>query len=331
MVSLPDSKQKEGDFHLMKQITVPLMQKKNGSKLGKRIVQHRYLYFMLLPCVVFFVIFNYIPMGGLLLAFKEYKFNEGILGSPWVGFEYFQTFFNSYQSRELLRNTLVISGMKLFLYLPFPIILALMFNEVRNKWFKNVSQSILYLPHFISWVVVVGLIQRILAPDTGLLNQAISSVGGDGSTFFMMDPQYFYQIMFGSHLWKSIGWDSIIYLAAIAGVNPDMYEAAKMDGASKLREIWNITLPSITPTIVILFILSVGSILSAGFDQIYLLRTPGNMHLSDILDTYIIRVGLREGQFGYATAIGMLQGVIGLILVIMVNKISRKVSDTSLW
>jgi len=316
----------------MKQTNIaPALQVPKRKQLWKDILKHRYLYFMLLPCIVFFIVFSYIPMGGLLLAFKDYKFNMGILGSPWIGFEYFKTFFNSYQSGQLIKNTLIISGMKLFLYLPFPIILALMFNEVRNKWFKNISQSILYLPHFISWVVVVGLVQRILAPDTGLLNQVISNMGGDGSTFFMMDPEYFYQIMFGSHLWKSIGWDSIIYMAAIAGVNPDMYEAAKIDGAGKMREMWSITLPSITPTIVILFILSLGNILSAGFDQLYLLRTPGNMHLSDILDTYIIQIGLQGGQYGYATAVGMMQGIIGLILVVMANKLSRKVSDTSLW
>ncbi|WP_308637577.1 ABC transporter permease [Paenibacillus silvisoli] len=304
---------------------------KPGRRLWKSIVLHRYLYFMLLPCIAFFIIFSYIPMGGLLLAFKEYKFNKGLLASPWVGFDYFKAFFNSYQSKALIKNTLIISSMKLFLYLPFPIILALMFNEIRSKWFKNVSQSILYLPHFLSWVVVIGLVQRVLAPDTGLLNQFIAKLGGDGSKFYMMEPNSFYQIMFGSHLWKSLGWDSIIYMAAIAGVNPDMYEAAKIDGASKFKEIWNITLPSIMPTVVILFILSLGNILSAGFDQLYLLRTPGNMQLSDILDTYIIRVGLQGGQYGYATAVGMLQGLIGLILVIIANRISRKVSDTSLW
>ncbi|WP_372630830.1 ABC transporter permease [Cohnella sp.] len=315
----------------MKQTNIAPALQSPKRKLWKDMLKHRYLYFMLLPCIVFFIVFSYIPMGGLLLAFKDYKFNKGILGSPWIGLDYFQTFFNSYQSGMLIKNTLIISGMKLFLYLPFPIILALMFNEVRSKWFKNVSQSILYLPHFISWVVVVGLIQRILAPDTGLLNQFISGAGGDGSTFYMMEPEYFYQIMFGSHLWKSIGWDSIIYMAAIAGVNPDMYEAAKIDGAGKLREVWSITLPSITPTIVILFILSLGNILSAGFDQLYLLRTPGNMHLADILDTYIIQIGLQGGQYGYATAVGMMQGIIGLILVVIANKISRKVSDTALW
>ncbi|RXZ82430.1 sugar ABC transporter permease [Paenibacillaceae bacterium] len=301
------------------------------EKLWKRILLHRYLYMMLLPCLLFFIIFSYIPMGGLMLAFKDYKFNKGIIGSPWLGFDYFQRFFNDYQSMELIRNTLIISGMKLFLYLPFPIILALMFNEIRSRWFKNVAQSISYLPHFLSWVVVIGLVQRVLAPDTGLLNEAVASMGGDGSTYYLMEPDYFYHIMFGSHVWKSIGWDSIIYLAAISGINPDMYEAAKMDGAGKWREIWNITLPSIMPTILILFILSLGSILTAGFDQLYLLRTPGNMHLSDILDTYIIRVGLQGGQYGYATAVGLMQGVIGLILVVMANRIARRVSDTSVW
>jgi len=286
---------------------------------------------MLLPCIVSFIVFSYIPMGGLLLAFKEYKFNAGILGSPWVGFKYFEKFFNDYQSGQLIRNTLIISCMKLFVGLPFPILLALMFNEIKNKWFKNIAQSISYLPHFLSWVVVIGLVQRVLAPNTGLLNEAIDYFGGDGSIFYMNDANYFYQIMFGSHIWKSIGWDSIIYLAAIAGINQDMYEAAKIDGASKWKEIWHITLPSITPTIVILFILSLGSILSAGFDQIYLLRMPGNMQLADILDTYVIRVGLQGGQYGYATAVGMMQGVIGLVLVVIANRISRKVSETSLW
>ncbi|WP_258881665.1 sugar ABC transporter permease [Paenibacillus sp. sptzw28] len=311
---------------------LPAMPTQNrGKKLLKKIVLHRYLYFMLLPCLIFFIVFSYIPMGGLILAFKEYKFNKGILGSPWVGFDYFVRFFNDYQSGMLIKNTLIISSMKLFLGLPFPIILALMINEVRSRWFKNLAQSISYLPYFLSWVVVIGIVQRVLAPDTGLLNQAVSAFGGDGSTYYLMDPHYFYQIMFGSNLWKNIGWDSIIYLAAIAGVNPDMYEAAKMDGAGKWREIWNITLPSIRPTIVILFILSLGNILSAGFDQLYLLRTPGNMQLADILDTYVIRVGLQGGQYGYATAVGMMQGVIGFLLVITANRLARRFSDTSIW
>ncbi|WP_407673135.1 ABC transporter permease [Paenibacillus alkalitolerans] len=300
-------------------------------RLWRKIVLHRYLYFMLLPCLLFFVVFSYIPMGGLLLAFKEYKFNAGILGSPWVGFKYFETFFNDYQSWTLIKNTLIISSMKLFLGLPFPIILALMFNEVRNKRFKGITQSISYLPHFLSWVIVIGLVQRVLAPDTGLLNQAVQLLGGAGDTFYMNEPEYFYSVMFWSHIWKGIGWDSIIYLAAIAGINPELYEAASIDGASKWRQIWHITLPGIRPTVIILFILSLGNILSAGFDQLYLLRMPGNMHLSDILDTYIIRVGLQGGQYGYATAVGLMQGLIGFLLVIVANRVSRRIGETSVW
>ncbi len=299
--------------------------------LLKKIWLFRYLYFMLLPCLVSFIIFSYIPMGGLLLAFKEFKFNQTILESPWVGFEYFAKFFNDVQSMTLIKNTLIISSMKLFLGLPFPILLALMFNEIKNRAFKNIAQSISYLPHFMSWVIVIGLVQRTLAPDTGLLNEAITYFGGDGSTFFMNEAKYFYQIMFGSHIWKTIGWDSIIYLAAIAGINQDMYEAAKIDGASKWAEVWHITLPSIRPTILIVFILSLGSILSAGFDQLYLLKMPGNSDLVDILDTYVIRVGLQQGQYGYATAVGMMQGVIALILVVTANRFARKVSGTSVW
>ncbi|WP_441907385.1 ABC transporter permease [Paenibacillus sp. MCAF9] len=299
--------------------------------LLKKIWLYRYLYFMLLPCLASFIIFSYIPMGGLLLAFKEFKFNQTILESPWVGFEYFAKFFNDVQSMTLIKNTLIISSMKLFLGLPFPILLALMFNEIKNRAFKNIAQSISYLPHFMSWVIVIGLVQRTLAPDTGLLNEAITYFGGDGSTFFMNEAKYFYQIMFGSHIWKTIGWDSIIYLAAIAGINQDMYEAAKIDGASKWAEIWHITLPSIRPTILIVFILSLGSILSAGFDQLYLLKMPGNSDLVDILDTYVIRVGLQQGQYGYATAVGMMQGVIALVLVVTANRFARKVSGTSVW
>ncbi|MBW7453612.1 ABC transporter permease subunit [Paenibacillus sepulcri] len=286
---------------------------------------------MLLPCIAFFIIFSYIPMGGVILAFKEYQFNKGILGSPWVGFTYFKSFFDNYQSGALIRNTLIISCVKMFLGLPFPILLALMFNEIRSKRFRGITQSIAYLPHFLSWVIVIGLMQRVFAPDTGIVNEVIKYFGGEGSTFFMMESSYFYPLMFGSHIWQSIGWDSIIYLAAIAGISPEQYEAAKIDGANKWHEIWHITLPGIRLTIAILFILGLGSILQAGFDQIYLMRTPGNMEVADILDTYIIRVGLQNGQYGYATAVGLMQGLIGLILVVSANRASKKFLDESIW
>lgn len=301
------------------------------SRLWKRVGRHYQLYLLLLPCITFFIIFSYIPMAGLVLAFKEYQFNKGILGSPWIGFTYFEMFFQDPQSLQLIRNTLIISAMKVFLAMPFPIVLALMFNEVKNSRLRNLFQGIAYLPHFFSWVIVIGMLQRILAPDTGLVNQIISWFGGDGSTFFLMEEKAFYPTMFWSYIWKDVGWSSIIYFAAIVGISPSLYEAAKMDGANKWHQIWHITLPGIRPTIIVLFILSLGNILSAGFDQIYLLKTPGNMNVSEILDTYIIYMGLESGQFGFGTAIGMMQGVVGLILVLTVNRVAKKWFQSSLW
>jgi putative aldouronate transport system permease protein len=270
-------------------------------------------------------------MAGLVLAFKEFKFNSGLFGGPWVGIQYFDQFFGDSRSMLYLKNTLIISGLKLILALPFPILFALQMNEVKNKRWRNVFQGIVYLPHFVSWVVVVGILQRILAPDIGFLNQLIGFFGGNDSRFFMMEKESFYPIMFWSFVWKEMGWNSIIYFAAISSINPSLYEAAKIDGASKLRQIWHVTLPGIRPTILILFILSLGGILSAGFDQIYLLITPGNMQISQILDTYVIKVGLKDAQFGYATAIGLMQGVLGLLLVLIFNALSKRFFSTSLW
>lgn len=297
----------------------------------KRIFAYKALYAMLLPCIAFFIIFSYIPMGGLILAFKDYKFNMGILGSPWAGFKYFETFFTNYQALELIRNTVVVGMIKVVLEFPFPIILAVMLNELKNERFKRFTQTVSYLPNFLSWVILVTMMQRILAPNTGLLNQLIGLLGGDSSTFYMMEESAFYPIIFTSDLWKNIGWNSIIFLAAITGIDPTLYEAARIDGARKWREIWHITLPSIRPTIGILFIIGLGSLLSSGFDQIYLLRTPGNMSLADTLDVYIIRIGLTGGQYGYATAVGLIQGVVSLILVLAANKASSKLTEVSIW
>ena len=299
--------------------------------LWTQIIKHRVFYIMLAPCLLFFLIFSYWPMGGLVLAFKEYGFNTGIFGGEWVGFKYFEQFFGDSRSWLYIKNTIIISILKLFIALPFPIILALMFNEVQNNKLRSTFQSISYLPYFISWVVVVGLMNSLLAPNTGLINQAIAAFGGDGSTFFMMEEGLFYPFVFISYIWKGIGWDSIIYYSAIVAIVPTLYEAAAIDGAGKLRQIWHVTLPGIAATIIILFILSLGSILSSGFDQIYLMQNPGNANVSETIDTYIVHTGLQGGQFGYATAIGLMQGVAGLILTIIVNKITSKKYGTSLW
>lgn len=300
-------------------------------KTFESIKQHKVFYIMLAPCLLFFFIFSYLPMSGMILAFKEYGFNTGIFGGDFVGLKYFTQFFEDPRGLLYIKNTLMISCLKLFVYLPFPILLALMFNEIKNKKIRGLCQSISYLPYFLSWVVVVGLTQRMLAPNTGLLNQAISSMGGDGSRFFLMEEGTFFPIVFLSYMWKNIGWDSIIYFSAIVAISPSLYEAAAIDGANRFKQILNITIPGISSTILILFILSIGGILAAGFDQVYLLQTPGNANLAETIDTYIVRTGLLGGQFGYATAIGLMQGVVGLILTIIVNKISSKKFGTSLW
>lgn len=303
----------------------------NRQPLSKRIMEFWPLYIMLLPAIVYYVLICYVPMAGSVLAFKDYSFSKGIWGSPWVGLRYFKAFFRSYDCPRLIKNTLTVGFIKCFLEFPFAIILALMLNEIRNMKFKKVSQTITYLPHFLSSVIIVTMMQRILAPNTGILNQFIGKLGGDPSTFFMMDAKYFYRILFSMDLWRNIGWDSIMYLAAISGIDATLYEAADMDGCSRLKKMWYITLPGIRGTIGLLFIMGVGGLLSSGFEQIYLLRTPGNMSVADTLDVYVVRVGLQGGQFGYATAIGLIQGLVGLVLVIIANKLSKKYAEVRLW
>ncbi|MEG0766887.1 MAG: ABC transporter permease subunit [Clostridia bacterium] len=300
---------------------------------GKQIWNHKVLYLMFAPCVLYYVLFCYVPMGGIALAFKSFSFKKGIWGSPWSTplFKYFQTFFQSYDAPRLIRNTLVVGVMKCILEFPIPILLALMLNELYSPAFKKVTQTVTYLPHFMSSVIVVTMLQRILAPDVGMLNQIKAMLGGDGSTYYLMEEDYFYPLLFIMDIWKSTGWSSIVYLAAISGVSPELHEAASIDGCNKLKRVWHITLPSIRGTIGVLFILGIGGLFSSGFDQIYLLRTPGNMALADTLDTYIVKVGLSNGQFGYATAISLCQGVIGLLLVLGCNALSKKVTEVGIW
>ncbi len=309
---------------------------KSGTKLQKppikkRLVQYWPLYVMLIPCVIYFILIRYVPIAGNVLAFKDYNFKKGIWASPWVGWRYFKTFFTSYDCARLIKNTLAVGVLKCILEFPFAIILALMLNEVRNMKFKKVTQTISYLPHFLSSVIIVTMLQRILAPNNGVLNQIIALFGGSGETFFLMESKYFYQILFTMDIWRNIGWDSIMYLAAIAGVDPTLYEAAEMDGCGKLGRIWHVTLPGIRGTIGLLFIMGIGGLLSSGYEQIYLLRTPGNMQLADTLDVYVVRIGLQGGQFGYATAIGLIQGLVGLVMVIIANRVCKKMTEVSLW
>lgn len=289
------------------------------------------LYLMILPCIIFYIVFAYIPMTWLVLAFKEFRFNASLWEFEWIGLEYFRTFFRHYRFAELIRNTFFIGLLKVIVAFPFPIVFALMLNEIRHTRFKKSVQTISYLPHFISWVVVTTILQRLLAPDTGAFNAVGRFFGMSGDVYFLGEERYFYIIMFISYLWKTTGWSSIIYLAAISNIDPQLYDAAKIDGANHWQEIWRITLPSIKGTAGILFILGLGGILTTGFEQIYLLRTPATKGVADILDTYVIQQGLQEGRFGYATAVGLIQGLVGLILVLISNKLARKYMDVSIW
>ena len=298
-----------------------------------RIILRNYQYYlMIIPGLVAFFIFQYIPMYGITVAFREFRFDTGIFAMPWDGwnnFAFFKRFFMWHNFWDLIRNTLVISGLKLILGFPVPIIFALMLNEVRNLTFKRVVQTISYLPHFISWVVVLTILNQFLSMD-GLVNQVRRASDLD-PIFYINLKRFFYPMVYFTAVWKNMGYSAIIYVAALAGVNPELYEAAIVDGAKKLRRIWHISLPSILPTIAILFILRFSAVLKAGWDQIYLMRMPGNIARSQILDTYVIDVGLEGGQFGNATAVSLFQSVIGLILVLIVNKIARKVADVGLF
>lgn len=307
---------------------------KSRSSLSKSILKHKNIYIMVLPCIIFFIIFSYIPMSGIIVAFKDYSFAKGIFKSHWeqnYGLQNFIDFFNYFEFGSMIKNTFITGFVKSILAFPFPILFALFVNEIFNSRFKKLVQTVSYMPYFLSWAVVSLMVFRVLAPDDGLLNQIKAMFGGDPGTFYMMEERYFYIILLVSLIWKSIGWNSIIYLAAISGINPELYEAAKIDGAGRLRQTWHVTLAGIKPTMGILFIMSIGSIVTAGFEQNYLLRTPGNMRAADIVDVYVVVQAFQQGKYAYATAIGLMQGIIGLIMVVTANRLSKKYLEVSIW
>ncbi|WP_374706604.1 ABC transporter permease [Paenibacillus sp. J2TS4] len=297
--------------------------------MRKNFLKSWQLYTFLLPALTFFVIFHYIPMYGVQIAFKDFIATKGINGSPWAGFEHFERFFNSYYFWRLLKNTLIISFYQLCLF-PLPIIFALMLNELRNGAFKKWTQTLTYAPHFISVVVVVGMITAFLDPTTGIVNLLIEKLGGD-SVQFLTSPGWFRHIYVWSGEWQGLGWGSIIYLAALAGVNPELLEAAKVDGATRFQRILHINIPAILPTIVILFILNIGKFMSVGFEKVLLLQNSLNSETSDIIQTFVYETGLLEGQYSFAAAVGLFDSVINIILLVTVNQIAKKVSDNSLW
>lgn len=298
----------------------------------RRLVKQWDLQLMVLPGILLVFVFSYIPMYGILMAFQNYDIFNGFLASPWVGFDNFHRFFDDPRFFEIMRNTIVISFFKIVVCFPAPIILALMLNEVNHMFFKRIVQTITYLPHFLSWVIVAGFTMSILSTDNGSLNILLQSVNIiDEPINFLSIPKYFWTIIVTTNLWKSIGFGSIVYMAAIAGIDPQLYEAAALDGASKIKQIFLITLPSIMPIITIFMILEIGNLLNAGFEDLLLLGSnPILRNVSDVIDTYVYRVGISNSLYSYATAIGLFKAVISVSLLSIANVIARKTGN-SLW
>ena len=311
----------------------PVVEDSNLRKLLKRMWFYRFYYLLALPGILYFIIFHYIPMAGIVIAFKDispFGGVEGIIEAPWVGFKHFERFFNSIFFWDVIENTLVISGLKILVGFPAPIIFALMLNEVMRVSFKRVVQTISYLPHFISWVVVTGLITALLGTSGGIITQFLNDLTGDQWTF-LTNPDYFRSILVGSHVWKTVGWSSIIYLAAMSGIDPHLYEAAAIDGANRFQMARFITVPSIAFVIAILFIFEMGNILDAGFEQILLLYSPSVYSVSDIIDTYVYREGLLGLQYSFAAAVGLFKAVMALIMILMANVLARRLGQPGIW
>jgi len=303
----------------------------HADPIWKRYQKNRFLLLLMLPAIVFTIVFDYIPMYGVLIAFKQFRVLDGVWGSPWVGFANFATIFQATNDfATVLKNTVIISLYRLIFGFPAPIVLALLFNEIRQRHFKKITQTISYLPHFLSWVILAGLFTVFLSPSTGVVNQLIQFFGGD-PIYFLASKQWFRSILIATGIWQSVGWGTIVYLAAIAGIDPQLYEAAKIDGANRFGQALHITLPSITNVMVIMLLFQLGSVMNAGFDQIFNMFNPAVMEVADILDTYVYRVGLVEGNYSFATAVGLFKSVIGLVLVVGANALSRKVSEHGIW
>lgn len=299
------------------------------SNIRRDLKKHRWIYLMALPIMAYYICFSYIPIYGIQIAFKNYTFGKGIWGSPWAGLRHFESFFFGPYFGRLLRNTLLLSAYSLLICFPAPILFALLLNEVRCAPFKRTVQTVSYLPHFISLVVICGLIKEF-TNSTGLISQLIALGGGKAMTM-LSDPTKFRSIYVLSDLWQTIGWNSIIYLAALSGVDPCLYDAAVVDGAGRFRRVLHVTIPGILPTIIIMFILRVGQFMSVGYEKILLLYSPSIYDTADVISTFVYRKGLVESNFSFSAAVGLFNSVVNFALVFSVNKFSAKMSETSLW
>lgn len=297
----------------------------------KRLKRHKAIHLMAIPGVVYLLLFKIIPLFGTIIAFQDYNIFTGISGSPFVGLKHFETLFNYAEFWAVLRNTLLIGGLDILFRFPAPIILALLINEIGKEGFKRTIQSIIYVPHFLSWVVVGGIFTtQLLSPETGLINHLISFFGGD-PIYFMAEPKYARAIVILAGIWREVGWGTVIYLAALAGIDPNLYEAASIDGASRLRKVFAVTIPSILPVILVLFLMTMGRFLNFGFERIWVFRNGANQEVLEIFDTYIYWFGLSKARFSYATAVGFFKSIVGFLILFLANAFSKKTTGNSLY
>jgi putative aldouronate transport system permease protein len=292
--------------------------------------KHRWIYFILTPTMLYYLVFKYIPFYNAQIAFKDFQPLLGVEGSPWVGLQNLEGFLNSIYFSQLMANTIFFSGARLVLGMPIAIILALMLHETRFALFRNLVQTMTYLPHFLSWVIMFGILLMLLSPSEGLVNQVIKSSGGEPIAF-LTSPGWFRQVVISSDIWKETGWSTILYLAALLSISPELYEAAAVDGASRLQRIWSISLPGILPVIVLVTLLRLGNILEGGFTQLFILYSLPVYSVGDIIDTWVYRSGILDFQFSLATAVGLFKGMIGLVLIIVSNQMAKRLAGRNLY
>lgn len=302
----------------------------SAKQVWKDIVKDWDLYLMLIPGLLIILLFKYTPMYGLIIAFKDFNIFDGYAASPWVGFDNFERLFQSRDFGIVFRNTIIISFLKIGILFPLPIIVALLMNEMKNMIAKRTIQTVIYLPHFLSWVIVSGLFIDLLSSNGGMINKLIASMGLEPISFFL-DSDYFRSVLITSAGWKETGWSTIIYLAAFATIDSQLYEAARMDGAGRMRQVWHITIPGIVPTIILMFILRLGSILEAGTEQILIMYNPTVYKVADVIGTYVYRVGLGNQDYSFSTAVGLFESVIAFTLVVSGNALSRKYLHRGIW
>ncbi|WP_414858852.1 ABC transporter permease [Paenibacillus sp. Soil787] len=296
----------------------------------KEFIRDKWLYLMMLPGVAYFLIFKYVPMYGLIMAFQDYKPHLGFMESPWVGLKHFERFFSEPQFGMLFRNTIIIAIYNLVFFFPLPIILSLMMNELRRERFKRFVQTLIYIPHFVSWVVVVGIFYMLLTTENGILNELIYAISGK-KIAFLLEPEWFRTMIISQSIWKEVGWGTIIFLAALSGVDMQLYEAVRIDGAGRWRQLWHITLPAIRSTIIILMILRLGNFLDSGFEHIFLMITPTNREVGEVFDTYVYTKGLTQAQYSYSAAVGLFKSAIGLVLVLGSNWLAKRFGQEGVY